>query len=237
MNRKLKQLVADLSRDKHILQVVLSKNSDAWATTRTRRVPFRGIMASASGAAASRSTSIVRWFDISRSSRLGTAASPLPRVSADADEVRVSHVLHHTMPQELIVVNYKPLYRLYRQDGLRLRLTKPRRKVSAADRARQLAAAANEMWSMEFISDALFNGRHPPGPNRHRHLHPRGASDRCRSRRHGRAGRQRDNTDRQHPRFTQAYSVDNSHELIFRALYHRAYKRWGRARLQTGQAD
>jgi putative transposase len=30
-NRKLKQLVSDLSLDKHILQDVLSKNSDAWA--------------------------------------------------------------------------------------------------------------------------------------------------------------------------------------------------------------
>ena len=36
-NRKLKQLVADLSLDKHILQDVLSKSSDAWATARDRR--------------------------------------------------------------------------------------------------------------------------------------------------------------------------------------------------------
>ena len=36
-NRKLKQLVADLSLDKHILQDVLSKSPDAWATARTRR--------------------------------------------------------------------------------------------------------------------------------------------------------------------------------------------------------
>lgn len=30
-NRKLKQLVADLSLDKHILQDVLAKSSDTWA--------------------------------------------------------------------------------------------------------------------------------------------------------------------------------------------------------------
>jgi len=36
-NRKLKQLVADLSLDKHILQDVLAKSSDAWATARDRR--------------------------------------------------------------------------------------------------------------------------------------------------------------------------------------------------------
>jgi len=57
-------------------------------------------------------------------------------------------------------VNHKRVYRLYRQDGLSLRLKRPRRNVSAADRERQPAAsAANEMWSMDFVSDALFDGR------------------------------------------------------------------------------
>jgi putative transposase len=37
-NRELKQLVADLSLDKHILQDVLAKSSDAWTTARARRV-------------------------------------------------------------------------------------------------------------------------------------------------------------------------------------------------------
>ena len=35
-NRKLKQLVADLSLDKHILQDVLAKSSDAFSATRAR---------------------------------------------------------------------------------------------------------------------------------------------------------------------------------------------------------
>ena len=37
-NRQLKQRVADLSLDKHMLQDVLAKSSDAWTTTRTRRI-------------------------------------------------------------------------------------------------------------------------------------------------------------------------------------------------------
>ena len=58
------------------------------------------------------------------------------------------------------LVNHKRVYRLYREDGLSLRLKRPRRNVSAADRVRQPAAAApNEMWSMDFVSDALFDGR------------------------------------------------------------------------------
>ena len=57
-------------------------------------------------------------------------------------------------------VNHKRVYRLYREDGLSLRLKRPRRNVSAANRERQPAAsAANEMWSMDFVSDALFDGR------------------------------------------------------------------------------
>ena len=57
-------------------------------------------------------------------------------------------------------VTHKRVYRLYRQDGMSLRLKGPRRNVSAANRDRQPAAlAANEMWSMDFVSDALFDGR------------------------------------------------------------------------------
>ena len=55
------------------------------------------------------------------------------------------------------VVNHK---RVYREDGLSLRLKRPRRHVSAAQRERQPAALApNELWSMDFVSDALFDGR------------------------------------------------------------------------------
>gem|GEM_PF-166219 len=55
---------------------------------------------------------------------------------------------------------HKRVYRLYRDGGLSLRLRRPRRNVSAANRERQPAAtAANELWSMDCILDALFDGR------------------------------------------------------------------------------
>lgn len=58
------------------------------------------------------------------------------------------------------LVNHKRVYQLYREDGLSLRLRRPRRNVSAANRERQPAASApDEMWSMDFVSDALFDGR------------------------------------------------------------------------------
>ena len=57
-------------------------------------------------------------------------------------------------------VNHKRVYRLYREDGLSLRLKRPRRHVSAVSRERQPGASApNEPWSMDFVSDALFDGR------------------------------------------------------------------------------
>lgn len=57
-------------------------------------------------------------------------------------------------------VNHKRVYRLYRNDGLSLRLKRPRRHVSAVARERSAAASApNALWSMDFVSDALFDGR------------------------------------------------------------------------------
>ena len=57
-------------------------------------------------------------------------------------------------------VNHKRVHRLYRDEGLNLRLKRPRRHVSAAHRERQPAALQpNERWSMDFVSDALFDGR------------------------------------------------------------------------------
>ncbi len=56
-------------------------------------------------------------------------------------------------------VNHKRVHRLYRDEGLSLRLKRPRRNVSVAHRERQPAALRpNERWSMDFVSDALFNG-------------------------------------------------------------------------------
>lgn len=41
-----------------------------------------------------------------------------------------------------------------------MRIKRPRRHVSAADRERQPATQRpNELWSMDFVSDALFDGR------------------------------------------------------------------------------
>ena len=56
-------------------------------------------------------------------------------------------------------VNAKRIYRLYREDGLAVRI---RHRTKAAQRQRRpLAAAArpNERWSMDFVHDRLADGR------------------------------------------------------------------------------
>ena len=57
-------------------------------------------------------------------------------------------------------VNHKRVYRLYRQAGLNLRRKRPRRRKAAAHRLeRVVLAAPNQCWSMDFVADALFDGR------------------------------------------------------------------------------
>jgi len=56
--------------------------------------------------------------------------------------------------------NCKRVYRLYRAEGLSLRHCRPRRNKSARLRQpRQLVSTMNEIWSMDFVADALFDGR------------------------------------------------------------------------------
>ena len=55
-------------------------------------------------------------------------------------------------------MNHKRVYRLYSQEGLMLRNKKPKRHVSCQRRTgRQVAAGVDESWSMDFMSDELFD--------------------------------------------------------------------------------
>ena len=57
-------------------------------------------------------------------------------------------------------VGKKRLYRIYREEGLALRRKRPWRRVSAAHlEQRRTAGRPNELWSMDFVSDQLADGR------------------------------------------------------------------------------
>lgn len=56
--------------------------------------------------------------------------------------------------------NHKRIYRLYCEQGLSLRLKRPRRNKSAQRRQPQPQGLyPNHVWGMDFVSDALFDGR------------------------------------------------------------------------------
>lgn len=56
--------------------------------------------------------------------------------------------------------NHKRVYRFYRMEGLSLRHKRPRRNRAARLRQpKQLVKSVNEIWSMDFVADALFDGR------------------------------------------------------------------------------
>ena len=57
-------------------------------------------------------------------------------------------------------VNRKRIYRLYREEGLCVGRHKPRRHRASVTRPERAAASrVNESWSMDFMSDQLFDGR------------------------------------------------------------------------------
>jgi len=67
--------------------------------------------------------------------------------------------LHWAVTQEGWQVNQKKIYRLYGEEGLRIRRRR-RKHVAMAPRERLAAPTrANERWSMDFMSDELEDGR------------------------------------------------------------------------------
>lgn len=68
--------------------------------------------------------------------------------------------LHILLQREGWSVNHKRVYRLYHEEGLALRKKPPRRRVASVKREiKPSALAKNDCWSMDFVSDQLFNGR------------------------------------------------------------------------------
>lgn len=57
-------------------------------------------------------------------------------------------------------VNHKRVYRLYKLEGLNLRSKRPRRNRAAAHRLERIEETRpHQTWSMDFVADALFDGR------------------------------------------------------------------------------
>jgi len=67
--------------------------------------------------------------------------------------------VHVLLRREGLRVNHKRTYRIYCEEGLHLRRKRPRRHVSGSRReGRPAVERPNACWSMDFVSDSLFNG-------------------------------------------------------------------------------
>ena len=67
--------------------------------------------------------------------------------------------LHVLLGREGWKVNHKRVYRLYKQEGLELRLKTKKKRVALPRVPCPPAAAPNERWSLDFVSDRLADGR------------------------------------------------------------------------------
>lgn len=82
--------------------------------------------------------------------RLRTLAAARPRWG-----YRRLHVLLH---REGAQVNWKRVYRVYREEGLTARRRK-RKRIAVPRQPMAIPQVANERWSMDFVHDALHDGR------------------------------------------------------------------------------
>jgi putative transposase len=67
--------------------------------------------------------------------------------------------LHVLLKREGLVINHKRTERLYREEGLSLRLKKRKKRISVLRVVMPPAARTDQRWSMDFVSDALDTGR------------------------------------------------------------------------------
>jgi len=67
--------------------------------------------------------------------------------------------IHVMLKRQGIVMNLKKLRRLYREEKLQVRRRGGRKRALGTRRPMLLPSAANQRWSLDFISDAFTDGR------------------------------------------------------------------------------
>lgn len=67
--------------------------------------------------------------------------------------------LHILVEREGFGVNHKRVHRLYREAGLAVRRRRKRERVAVERRPLQIPSGPNHTWSMDFVFDALANGK------------------------------------------------------------------------------
>jgi putative transposase len=132
-------------------------------TTKQRRQVVTHLLAAFSQSSARRACRLVRlsrsrWQYRSRRgddaplrTRLRELAAAKPRWGYEQ--------LHVLLRREGRVVNHKKVLRLYREEGLAMSRRRRKKHVAIARVPLPKPTARTERWSMDFVSDALFDGR------------------------------------------------------------------------------
>ena len=67
--------------------------------------------------------------------------------------------LHVLLLREGWQINHKRVYRLYKEEGLSLRLKSKKKRTSEPRIPLPVATAPDQVWSMDFMADRLADGR------------------------------------------------------------------------------
>lgn len=67
--------------------------------------------------------------------------------------------IHDMVRPEFPGVNHKKVYRIYREAGLTVKRRRKAKRPSGERQSLTVAQRVNEVWSMDFVSDSLVNGR------------------------------------------------------------------------------
>ena len=132
-------------------------------TTKQRRQVVTHLLAAFSRSSARRACQLVRlsrsrWQyrsvrgdDAALRARLRELAAKKPRWGYQQ--------LHILLRREGRLVNHKKVLRLYREEGLAVSRRRRKKHVAIARVPLPKPSARTERWSMDFVSDALFDGR------------------------------------------------------------------------------
>ncbi|WP_425591799.1 IS3 family transposase [Chitinophaga polysaccharea] len=159
-NSKLKQIVAELSLDKQMLQDVLKKKALKPVQKRALAIDLnRDYKVSLR-----QCCRVMMLYSSSFYYKAHRREDGLLRQRIrDIAQVRVRYGhqrIHILLRREGFKDNHKRTYRVYKEEGLNLRSKRPRRNRAAANRQENIKASElYQCISMDFVSDALFDGR------------------------------------------------------------------------------
>ena len=157
-NRRLKRLLAESVLDNATLKEMLSKTSDAGS--RREAVNWAISQKSYSQRRACGLVGIDPRVYRYRSTRPDDAALRQRLRELAAERRRFGYRrLHLLLKREGVAVNWKKVYRLYREERLTVRKRGGRKRALGTRAPMTIPQDPNQRWSLDFVADTLTDGR------------------------------------------------------------------------------